>query len=95
MIGSTISVSLDGVRKSAPIRPSVIVAFERQWRVGWLSAFSGEDSKIEHQCWVMWEAMKRDGQVVKPFDDFVNEIEDLPTIEAMGREGTGPLPETR
>lgn len=94
MIGSTISATIEGHRKSAPIRPSVLVAFERQWKVGWLTAFSA-DPKIEHQCWVMWQAMKADGQVVKPFDGFVDDLEDLPSIDAAPREGVGPLSETR
>lgn len=95
MIGSTIAVTIDGARKSAPIRPSVMVAFERHWRVGWLGAFGGDDPKIEHQCWVMWQAMKADNQVVKPFDEFVNELDDLPEIQALAKDGTGPLSETR
>lgn len=94
MIGSTVTISVNGEVLTAPLRPSVIVAFERQYKIGWLTAFSNPD-RLEHQLWVAWEALRRHGVGVKPFDEFVNEVDSTPEIAASAKVGSGPLPETR
>lgn len=94
MIGSTIRVSVNGEVHTAPLRPAVIVAFERQYKLGWLAAFTNPD-RLEHQLWIAWEALRRHGIAVKPFDEFVSEVDGLPEIDAGAKVGSGPLSETR
>lgn len=95
MIGSSVKVTVAGAEKSAPLRPSVIVAFEREWKVGYLAALGDPDkSRLEHMIWIAWCALKKDGQVVKLFSDFVEEVDDWPSFVAAPKEGSGPLPET-
>ncbi len=90
MIGTTVTVSVNGVEKSAPLKPIVHLDFERQFKVGYLMAVRDPD-KVEYLYWLAWDALKRDGQVVKPFDDWVAELDDLPTFTAAPKDGAGPL----
>lgn len=70
------------------VRPKTIVAFERHFKIGLAQAFS-RDQKQEHVYWLGWEAERSSGNVVKPFDQW------LDTIESVGLEvDSVPLEET-
>ena len=78
------SVSLRVVTEKAegtyPITPRVQVDFEREFKVGLSKAFTA-DQKMEHIYWLGWRAQKEAGEVVKPFNDWLNT---LVSVEMMG-----------
>jgi hypothetical protein len=78
-----------GERVVVPVTPKVVVAAERQFHKSMASLF-GEDSSMEVLAWVAWKASHFAGQVVKPFDEWLDDIE---MIEAVD-EGRAPF-ETR
>jgi hypothetical protein len=55
-----------------------------------MASLFGEDSSMEVLAWVAWKASHFAGQVVKPFDEWLDDIE---MIEAVD-EGRAPF-ETR
>ena len=70
------------------VRPKTIVAFERHFKVGLAQAFS-RDQKQEHVYWLGWESERAAGNVVKPFDRW------LDTLVSVGIEvDSVPLDET-
>ena len=70
------------------VRPKTIVAFERHFKVGLAQAFS-RDQKQEHVYWLGWESERAAGNVVKPFDQW------LDTLVSVGIEvDSVPLDET-
>ncbi len=66
------------------VRPKTIVAFERHFKIGLAQAFS-RDQKQEHVYWLGWEAERFAGNVVKPFDQW------LETLVSVGIE-VDPIP---
>lgn len=62
----------DGSSAKLDIKPSTIVAFERQYGVG-LGAIA--DGKMEYVYWLAWHAEKLSGAVVKPFEGWLEDIE--------------------
>ena len=78
----------DGTSDTFPVRPKTIVAFERHFKVGLAQAFS-RDQKQEHVYWLGWESERAAGNVVKPFDQW------LDTLVSVGIEvDSVPLEET-
>lgn len=78
----------DATTDTFTVRPKTIVAFERHFKIGLAQAFS-RDQKQEHVYWLGWEAERSAGNVVKPFDQW------LDTIESVGLEvDSVPLEET-
>jgi hypothetical protein len=65
----------DGTTKGLAIKPVTIVAFERQFGVGLGAAMQG--GRMEYVYWLAWDAEKRGGAIVKPFDGWVEDIEDV------------------
>ncbi len=64
---------IDGTLVSYPITPKVIVSFERHFKVGLQAAFL-QDQHMEHTFWLGWEAERAAGQIVKPFDGWLDDI---------------------
>lgn len=62
----------DGSIKTHPVLPVTIVAYERNFGQG-MGQF-GVDMRMEHLYWLAWDAEKRTGVVVKPFDGWLEEI---------------------
>lgn len=89
MIGWRVKVTkVGGAPEVFPVTPTTIVAFERNFKTGLASAFTNEQ-KMEHLFWLGWDAERRSGAVVKPFDEW------LDTIAAVEVETeTAPLGET-
>lgn len=68
----------DGSSRTVPITPKVIVAFEREFKCGLSSAFDDKrDPKMEHIYWLAWKAEHFSGHVVKPFDEYLGEIDEI------------------
>jgi hypothetical protein len=62
-------------RETFTVKPATIVAFERHFGVG-LGALS-TDARMEYIYWLTWEAERRSGAVVKPFDGWLEDVEDV------------------
>lgn len=88
MLHMSITVTLDdGAPKSYPVGPRVQVDFEREYKLSMLSAFSS-DPKMEHLYWLGWKASHAAGAVVKPFDQW---LDDVQSVEPDMGGDAGPL----
>ena len=65
----------DGTTSHLVVKPATVVAFEREHNVG-LGALS-TDRRMSYIYWLAWDAEKRTGKVVKPFDGWLDEIVDV------------------
>jgi len=63
----------DATVSEFPVTPKVEVEFERKFGVGIGKAF--QEQKREHQHYLCWLAMKQSGAVVKPFDGWLDTVE--------------------
>jgi len=79
MAGFNISVTIDGEEQLLPVKPKSVVAFERQFKMGLTRAF-GADQKMEHIYWLGWEAMRASGVVVKPFDQWLDTVDECQLV---------------
>ena len=82
----TLRVCHDGTESVLTAGPAAIVAFERKWGLGIGKAMA--EVKVEHLAWLAHQAAWRkakagDGPAVKPFDDWLDALED---IEAVGED---------
>ena len=66
---------LDGTEKTYSVLPVTKVAFEREFKCG-LGTMK-ETQREEQVYWLAWDATKRAGEVVKPFDDWINDLLDV------------------
>jgi hypothetical protein len=74
MLGWRVKVTkTDGVASTHAVLPTTIVAFERNFKTGLAAAFTN-DQKMEHLFWLGWDAERRAGNVVKPFDEWLDTI---------------------
>jgi hypothetical protein len=62
-----------------PVKPKTVLAFERKFGMGMAKAFS-TDQRHEHIFFLGWEAMRASGHVVKPFDSWLDEIEEVELV---------------
>jgi hypothetical protein len=70
-----------------PVKPRTVLAFERKFGMGLAKAF-GTDQRHEHIYFLGWEAMRSSGHVVKPFDSWLEEIEEVELVPKEDIEGT-------
>jgi len=70
----------DGAREYE-VKPKTVVEFERQFGMGIGKAFQTEQ-RAEHIYWLAWRSVKDSGQVVKPFDGWLEDVADVEMIEA-------------
>lgn len=82
-------VPTGGEPYEVPVTPKVIVAAERQFAKPMTQLF-GENASYEALCWAAWKGSQQAGRIVKPFDEW---LDDVDSIEA-GEEPRVPL-ETR
>lgn len=73
MIGAAIRIVLPDETVVVPITARVAINFERQFKEGLIKAFR-EHERFEHLYFLAWEALKASGRVVKPFEEFVNQV---------------------
>jgi hypothetical protein len=76
----------DGSSDTYTIKPVTIVAFERQFATGIGSLET--DRRMEYLYWLAWDAEKRAGKIVKPFDGWLDEIADVDPVDEAA---AGPL----
>jgi hypothetical protein len=63
------------------LTPAILVAFERQFKIGMGQAFQAETMKIEYIYWLAWEAEQRDNLAHHGirilFDDWLKTVEEV------------------
>jgi len=63
------------------LTPAILVAFERQFKIGMAQAFQSDTMKIEYIYWLAWEAEQRDNlahQGIRVlFDDWLKTVEEV------------------
>ena len=82
-------VPSEGEPYEVSVTPKVIVAAERQFAKPMTQLF-GDNASFEALCWAAWKGSQQAGRVVKPFDEW---LDDVDSIEP-GEEPRVPL-ETR
>jgi hypothetical protein len=83
---------LDGTEKTYSVLPVTKVAFEREFKCG-LGTMK-ETQREEQVYWLAWDATKRAGEVVKPFDDWINDLLDVTVQDEDAPLGEGTSPTT-
>ena len=78
-----VTVRRSGESNTVKVTPAVIVAFERHWKLGIGQAFT-ENMKMEHLMWLAWEAERKSGAVVKPFDEWIDQLDAVPELNVDG-----------
>jgi hypothetical protein len=84
MISMSLRVVTDSGEATYSVTPRVQVAFEREWKVGLPKAFQTE-LRLEHLYWLGWRSAQASGDVVKPFDQWLDSVRSVETVE--GAEG--------
>lgn len=79
----------DGNERSCPITPKAIVEFERHFKTSMAAAFVG-DPYMEHTFWLGWKSEHLAGNVVKPFDQWLDDVSSV----VLENEGDVPLDAT-
>lgn len=74
-----VTVRRSGEVTTVKVTPAVIVAFERQHNIGIGQAFT-ENMKMTHLMWLAWEAERKSGAVVKPFDEWIEQLDAVPEL---------------
>jgi len=70
----------DGTAQEVRITPAAEVAFEDWGGVGLHIALSAEPGNNNNVFRLAWESVKAAGTVVKPFEDFLKEIDDADLV---------------
>ena len=73
-------VWIAGSENEYPVTPKVEVDFERKFGVGIGKAF--QEQKREHQHYLAWLAVKASGAVTKPFDGWLDDVENTEVLVA-------------
>lgn len=84
MISMNLRVVTDSSEATYSVTPRVQVAFEREWKVGLPKAFQTE-LRLEHLYWLGWRSAQAAGDIVKPFDQWLDSVRSVETVE--GSEG--------
>lgn len=75
MIQLAMTVTMQGgAPQTFPVTPRVQVEFEREFKTSMIAAFSDEP-RMEHLYWLGWKSMHAAGQVVKPFDGWLEMVD--------------------
>ena len=83
MLGSDIRLQVqppEGDAYTVSISLKTAIAFEREFKTTLAGAFSTAPS-IEHICWLAWTATRESGRVVKLFDEWVSEVQDITLVD--------------
>jgi hypothetical protein len=76
MIGVSLQVSLPGEMVVVPVTPRAAVNFERHFKMSLTKAIT-EQQMMEHIYYLAWECIRLSGRVVKPFDGWLEEVEQV------------------
>jgi hypothetical protein len=69
---------VSGDELTLPVTPKVEVDFERKFGMGIGKAFM--EQKREHQHYLAWLAVKASGAVVKPFDGWLDDVQNTEVL---------------
>lgn len=88
MANFNMSVKMDGEEQPTvyPVKPRTVLAFERHFKVGMGTAFTKEP-KMEHQYWLAWECMRSSGIAVKPFETWLEQVDEVEIADPKGVDG--------
>jgi hypothetical protein len=81
MISLTLRVVTEAGTGDFQVGPKTQVAFEREWKIGLPKAF-GDQQKMEYVYWLAWKATQDDGQVVKPFEQWLDTVKSVEMVGA-------------
>lgn len=90
MIGVVLRVTHNGECIDVPITPRAAVNFERYFKTALVKAFS-EEQKSEQMYYLAWECVRLSGRVVKPFDGWLDDLQQVEFI--WSEEEPAPLGE--
>lgn len=79
MIGINLKVTIDDEEIVAPITPKSAIEFERHFKMGLPRAFT-QEQKMEHLFWLGWACVKATGRVVKPFDSWLEQVQNVEMV---------------
>ena len=90
----TLRICHDGTERTLVAGPAAIVAFERKWGLGIGLAMT--EVRVEHLAWLAHQAAWReakhgDGPAVKPFDDWLTDLEDIEAVADGDEDDAAPL----
>jgi hypothetical protein len=85
MASFNVQVTIADQNHVFPVRPRTVLAFERKFGMGMAKAF-GTDQRHEHIYFLGWEAMRSSGHVVKPFETWLDEVEE---VELLPKDESG------
>jgi len=74
-------VELSGDSYELNIGPKVIVEVERHFKKSMSQLFSADNASYEALCYVAWRGSQLALKVVKPFDEWLGEIENIEAVE--------------
>lgn len=63
------------------IGPKAIVEVERHFKKSMAQLFSAENASYEALCYVAWRGSQLAGKVVKPFDEWLNDIDGIEAVD--------------
>lgn len=69
-------VPSEGEPYEVPVTPKVLVAAERQFGKSMTQLF-GESPSYEALCWAAWKGSHVAGRIVKPFDEWLDDIDSI------------------
>ena len=58
------------------VTPRAAVNFERHFKMPFTKLFGG-DLSFEHLYWLAWECVRLSGRVVKPFDGWLEDLQNV------------------
>lgn len=69
----------NGAPETFDVRPATVVGFERKFGIGFAAALS--DLHMEHMYWLAWDSEHKAGNVVKPFDAWLESVVDVDIVK--------------
>ena len=84
MLSLNLRVTTSEGSRDYGVRPKTVVEFERQFGMGVGKAFSNEQ-RAEYIYWLAWRAIKDSGETVKPFDNWLDAVQDVEMLEGDDR----------
>lgn len=79
MASFNVQVVIGDQTHSFPVKPRTVLAFERKFAMGMAKAFS-QDQRHEHIFFLGWESMRSSGHVVKPFETWLEDIDEVELV---------------
>jgi hypothetical protein len=72
---------IDGTTTECKITPAIEYAFEKHHKIGMIKAFRERELQSD-LYWLAWEALRRNGVIVKPFgEEFISTLEVVEVVE--------------